>query len=96
MNESAPDLKPMPLAAVLYAVTFDAEGRPTVQGKIHTDTAGRAVFTGDAARTLVMLQHAEEVTARRLAANLTDQMTRSMEEKRLLQLELTGGTTDAP
>lgn len=90
------ELKPMPLAAVLYAVTFDAEGRPTVQGKIHTDTAGRAVFTGDAARTLVMLQHAEEVTARRLAANLTDQMTRSMEEKRLLQLELTGGTTDAP
>ncbi len=90
------ELKPMPLAAVLYALTFDAEGRPTVQGKIHTDTAGRAVFTGDAARTLVMLQHAEEVTARRLAANLTDQMTRSMEEKRLLQLELTGGTTDAP
>jgi len=90
------ELKPMPLAAVLYAVTFDAEGRPTVQGKIHTDTAGRAVFTGDAARTLVMLQHAEEVTARRLAANLTDQMTRSMEEKRLLQLELTGGSTDAP
>ncbi len=90
------ELKPMPLAAVLYALTFDAEGRPTVQGKIHTDTAGHAVFTGDAARTLVMLQHAEEVTARRLAANLTDQMTRSMEEKRLLQLELTGGTTDAP
>lgn len=89
------DFKPMPLAAVLYAVTFDAEGRPTVQGKIHTDTAGRAQFTGDAARTLVMLQHAEEITARRLAANLTDQMTRSMEEKRLLQNELTGGTTDA-
>lgn len=88
-------LKPMPLAAVLYAVTFDADGRPTVQGTIHTDTAGRAVFIGDAARTLVMLQHAEEITSRRLAANLTDQMTRSMEEKRLLNAELTGGTTDA-
>jgi hypothetical protein len=86
----------MPLAAVLYAVTFDAEGRPTVQGKIYSDTAGRAVFIGDPARTLVMLHHAEEVTSRRLAANLADQMTRSMEEKRLLQNELTGGSTDAP
>ena len=96
MTEPAPDLKPMPLAAVLYAVTFDAEGRTTVQGKIYTDTAGRAIFAGDPARKLVMLQHAEEVTSRRLAANLTDQMIRSMEEKRLLNAELTGGTTDAP
>jgi hypothetical protein len=81
-------LKPMPLAAVLYAVTFDTEGNPTVQGKIYTDTAGRAVFSGDPARTLVMLQHAEEITARRLTSKLTDQLTQAIEEKRLLSNEL--------
>jgi len=37
-------LKPMPPAAVIYVVTFDEQGRPTVQAKIHTDTAGRTIF----------------------------------------------------
>jgi len=89
------ELKSMPLAAVLYAVTFDAEGRPTVQGRIHTDTAGRAVFTGDAARTLVMLQHAQEVTGRRLATTVTNQLTQAMEEKRFLNAELIEEPLDA-
>ena len=88
-------LKSMPLAAVLYAVTFDAEGRPTVQGRIHTDTAGRAVFTGDPARTLVMLQHAQEVTGRRLATTVTNQLTQAMEEKRFLNAELIEEPLDA-
>jgi hypothetical protein len=81
-------LKPMPLAAVLYAVTFDAEGRPTVQGKIHTDTAGRMQFEGDAAKTYTLLQQALEVTARRLATPLTNQLIQSIDEKRLLNAEL--------
>lgn len=92
----SPELKPMPPAAVVYVVTFDASGVPTVQAKIHTDTAGRQVFEGDAGKAYSLLNAAMDCTGRRLAMSLTDQLVRAIEEKRLLQLELTGGTTDAP
>lgn len=88
MSEPNHDFKPMPLASVLYAVTFDEQGQPTVQGKIHTDAAGRAVFEGDPAKTYLLLQAALETTGKRFAAPLTDQLVKSMEEKRLLNAEL--------
>lgn len=93
MSEPATtDFKPMPLGAVIYAVTFDHEGHPIVQGKIHTDTAGRAQFQGDAAKTYLMLQAAIETTGKRLAGTITDQLTQAIEEKRLLNAELTHPT----
>lgn len=82
------ELKPMPVASVLYAVTFDEDGVPTVQARIHTDTAGRARFEGDAAKAHLLLQAALEVTAKRLADTLTEQVTRAVTEKRLLNAEL--------
>lgn len=78
----------MPLAGVIYVVSFDHDGVPCVQGRIHTDTAGRAHFAGDAARAFVMLEAALEVTGRRFSTRLTEQITQAMEEKRLLNAEL--------
>lgn len=81
-------LKPMPLAAVIYVATFDDAGRPTVQAKIHTDTAGRTIFEGDAAKAYTLLDAAMTAVGRRLAISLTDQLVRTLEEKRLLNAEL--------
>jgi len=82
-------LKPMPPAAVIYVVTFDEQGRPTVQAKIHTDTAGRTIFEGDAAKAHTLLDAAMAAVGRRLAIALTDQLLKALEEKRLLNAELT-------
>lgn len=82
------ELKPMPLASVLYVVTFDASGVPTVQAKIHADSAGRTRFEGDAGKAYTLLFTAVETTAKRVATSLTDQLVRTIEEKRLLQNEL--------
>jgi len=82
------ELKPMPLASVIYALTFDPQGKPTVQAKIYADTGGRLSFEGDAGKAYTMLCDALDTTTKRLATCITDQMTRGMEEKRLLQREL--------
>lgn len=87
MSETA-ELKTMPLASVIYVVTFDAKGMPIVQAKIHTDTAGRARFEGDAGKAYTMLFAGLEATAKRVSLALTDQLVRTIEEKRLLQTEL--------
>lgn len=86
----------MPLASVIYAVTFDGRGTPIVQAKIHTDTSGRAIFTGDAGKAFSMLSAALETTTKRLATCIADQMTRGIEEKRMLQAELIEGHDDCP
>lgn len=82
------ELKPMPPAAVIYVVTFDASGTPTVQAKIHTDVAGRILFEGDPAKAYALLSHGLEATAKRFAASATEQLVRAIEEKRLLNAEL--------
>lgn len=89
------ELKPMPLAAVIYFVTFAEDGTPSVQGKIHADTAGRQQFTGDASRCYTMASTAQDLLAKRLAVNLTDAMTRAAMEKRLLAQELETPTAQA-
>lgn len=88
MNPSTPDFKPMPLASVIYAVTFDQCGLPIVQAKIHTDTAGRGQFTGDPGRAYTMLSAALDITSKRLADTIANQLMRAAEEKRLLNAEL--------
>ncbi len=80
--------KPMPPAAVIYVVTFDAAEAPTVQAKIHTDVAGRVKFEGDPAKAYTLLCSAMEVTVQRFAASATEQLMRAIEEKRLLNDEL--------
>lgn len=82
------ELKPMPPAAVIYVVTFDASGAPTVQAKIHSDVAGRVLFEGDPAKAYALLCSAMEVTVQRFAASATEQLVRAIEEKRLLNAEL--------
>lgn len=82
------DLKPMPPAAVIYVVTFDESGGPTVQAKIHTDVAGRVLFEGDPAKAYALLSSGLEATARRFAVSATEQLMRAVEEKRLLNAEL--------
>jgi hypothetical protein len=81
------ELKPMPIASVIYVVTFE-DGAPTVQARIHTDTAGRARFDGDAAKAHLLLNDAQDVISKRLAKTLTEQVTRTLQEKRLLNTEL--------
>ncbi len=82
------ELKRMPPAAVIYVVTFDESGAPTVQAKIHTDVAGRVLFEGDPAKAYTLLCSGLEVTVQRFAASATEQLVRAMEEKRLLNDEL--------
>lgn len=82
------DLKPMPLASVIYAVTFDEHGVPTVQAKIHADVAGLMQFEGDPVKSYTLLTLALECVGKRLAANVSMLVTQAAEEKRLLQKEL--------
>lgn len=93
LSDHLPEFKPLPLGSVIYCVTFDDQGRPILQGKILADQAGQASFVGDAAKTYLMLQSGLVTTGRRFAVAVTDQMTRSIEEKRLLQAELNLPTT---
>lgn len=47
------------------------------------------------AAVLLMLQHAQEVTGRRLATTVSNQLTQAMEEKRFLNAELIEEPLDA-
>lgn len=80
----AATMKTMPLASVIYVVTFDAEGRATLQASIHADTAGRLQFTGDAMKAYIPLQAAHERCLGRLAESITLDVVKRAEERRLL------------
>ena len=85
------ELKAMPLASVIYVVTFDADGRATLQASIHADVAGRLQFTGDAMKAYIPLQAAHERCLTRLAEAITRNAVRMAEERRLLAHELENG-----
>lgn len=93
MSDPIPELKPMPLASVIYVATFH-DGLPTVQAKIHGDEAGRIQFTGDPAKAYGLLKAALEKCEERFATTqLTEQLKRAFAEKAALQQELNAAPT---